>query len=321
MSENIIKLLLVEDNRALAHLMGTMLGRVRNISFRCQSAGSIAEATALLPTGDFDAVLLDLELPDSNGLLSLDRVNAVRPDLPVVVLTAREEEEMALKALRTGAQDYLIKGAVDRRHLVRALLYAVERKRGEDARARLAAIINSSPDAIIGMTLDGRIMSWNHGAELIFGHSTEEAVGKFINILDAPCHENVFAQRLKPLTAGDYVKNFETQGRRKSGDAIHLAVGLSPIHNDVGKIIGASLTARNIEDRKRAEREQDEMIARLHTALADLKALSALIPLCPSCKQVRQDDEYTKQVEGFLQKHPECKDTPRPCPKCSGEKK
>src|SRR4051812_28898289 len=158
------KVLLIEDNAELAQLIGHMLERGHISAFSCICLDRLETAIERLRRGDITAVVLDLGLPDSSGLNSLSRLCAEFPELPIVVLTAFEDENAALEALREGAQDYLLKSEISCNAVVRAIRFAIERKRGEQANSRLAAIFEGSQDAIIGMNLDGSIMTWNPGA-------------------------------------------------------------------------------------------------------------------------------------------------------------
>ena len=147
------KLLLIEDNRGDARLLQEMLNehQVQPTTLKCVS--TMREAEAYLSRHDVDIIILDLGLPDAHGLEALRRAHAVAPHLPTVVLTGMDDEEFARQALQEGAQDYLIKGQIETRGLMRALRYAVERKAMEEtARALSAAIVHSGEhDSLTGL--------------------------------------------------------------------------------------------------------------------------------------------------------------------------
>lgn len=134
-----------------------------------------------------------------------------------------------------------------------ALEDITERKQWEEAQSRLVSIVNSSDDAIIGKTLDGIITSWNPGAEKIFGYSAAEVTGKPLLVLFPPERLDEEKQILARIRAGAGVDHFETVRVRKGGKRIDIAVTLSPIIDQNGKIIGASKIARDITERKQAE--------------------------------------------------------------------
>jgi PAS domain S-box-containing protein len=151
-----------------------------------------------------------------------------------------------------------------------------ERKRVEEVRGRLAAIIESSEDAIIGKTLDGIITSWNRGAEKVFGYSAQEAIGQPVLMLFPPERVGEEGEILGRIRRGETVEHFDTVRVTKSGKLLDVSVTLSPILNNQGQIIGASKIARDITDRKRAEDEirqlNTELEERVRHRTADLEA-------------------------------------------------
>ncbi len=128
-----------------------------------------------------------------------------------------------------------------------------ERKQAEEVRARLAAIVESSEDAIIAKTLDGIITDWNRGAKKIYGYSAQEVLGKPINILVPPDRPNEIPMILERLRRGEAIEHYETVRVAKDGRRLDISLTISPIRNSAGKIVGASTIARNITERKRAE--------------------------------------------------------------------
>lgn len=129
----------------------------------------------------------------------------------------------------------------------------VEREQTEEERARLAAIVESSDDAIIGKTLDGVITSWNRGAEVLYGYSSGEALGEPISILVPPDHLDEVPKILEQIRQGKGIHQLETVQLGKEGARIEVALTISPIKDSGGKVVGASTIARDITERKRAE--------------------------------------------------------------------
>jgi len=131
MSER-LHILIVEDNPADADLMRDALPETGHIRFHSESVPRLSEALARLATGGIDLVLTDLGLPDSQGLATFRELRQAAPDLAIIVVTVSDDEEMAVAAVREGAQDFLIKGQISGNLLVRAVRYAIERKRTEE---------------------------------------------------------------------------------------------------------------------------------------------------------------------------------------------
>ena len=126
-----------------------------------------------------------------------------------------------------------------------------ERKQAEETNARLAAIVESSDDAIIGKDLNGVILTWNMGAEKIYGYEVTEVIGKSISILVPPDRADEVPGFLGRIRLGKSVEHYETVRRRKDGSLIDISLTVSPVKDGAGKIVGASTIARDITEGKR----------------------------------------------------------------------
>ncbi len=300
-----IRVLLIEDNPGDARFVRDMLTEA-NGTIELLWVESLTAGVARLAQEAVDVILLDLGLPESIGLDTLHRLTAQVPTLPaVVVMSGLADEDIAVRAVHGGAQDYLIKGKVDGALLIRALRYAIERRRtaeelrqthgelehrvqertaalsraiealheeiaerqrAEDAHLQLAAIVESANDSILSVSLDGVILSWNHGAETLYGYTAAEAIGRPISMLIPPERPAEIAQMLEQIRRGENIRHFETQRLRKDGSLIDIALSISPMRDTDGKIVRASAIARDISERKHAEaalREQESKIRRL----------------------------------------------------------
>ena len=149
-----------------------------------------------------------------------------------------------------------------------------ERKKAEELRAQLAAIVDSSDDAIIGKSLDGTIRSWNSGATRVFGYDAEEVIGKSISILLPHGRVGEEPEILERLKMGERIESFEAVRRRKDGQDIDVSVTISPIHDSRGELIGASNVSRDISERKRAEEAVNRAKEATDIANRELEAFS-----------------------------------------------
>jgi PAS domain S-box-containing protein len=141
-----------------------------------------------------------------------------------------------------------------------------EQLRGEESRLRLAAIVASSNDAIVGKTLEGIITNWNDGARRIFGYTEDEVIGKSVSILipeDRHDEEPAIIERLK---RGERVDHYQTVRVRKDGQKIDISLTISPIRNSRGQIIGASKIARDITEHKRLQEELEQLLEQEQSA-------------------------------------------------------
>jgi len=149
-----------------------------------------------------------------------------------------------------------------------------DRRKTEELRARLAAIVDSSDDAIVSKTLDGVITSWNQGAERIFGYTAAEAVGQHILLIIPDDRRSEEADVLARLRRGERIDHFETVRRTKDGRLVPISLTVSPVRDAQGTIIGASKVARDITERRLAEemlrRSHEELEQRVRERTADL---------------------------------------------------
>jgi len=151
-------------------------------------------------------------------------------------------------------------------HLIPSAIPIIERRQAEAARRALAAIVESSTDAIIGKSLDGTITSWNGGAERLFGYSADEAIARSIMML-VPVERHVEeAGFIERLSRGVGVSNFATVRRHREGFPIDVSLSISPIHDEAGRVVGASTIARDIREQQRAEQLLREQAAALRDA-------------------------------------------------------
>ncbi|HJT69104.1 MAG TPA: PAS domain S-box protein [Terriglobales bacterium] len=173
------------------------------------------------------------------------------------------------------------------------------------ARQQMAAIVTSSEDAIASFTVDGIVTSWNRGAETLFGYKAEEIIGRPISVLVPPDKMEEFATDLARLNREERVPSYQTERIDKNGTRLTLLLSLSPLRNELGKLVGASAIARDVTAQKRTEEalRRNERLAtagRLTAAIAHeiknpLEALTNLIYLA------RQDsagrEEYLRRAE------------------------
>src|SRR5919112_2186878 len=156
-----IRVLLVEDNPGDARLLREVVREAEGAHIQLTHVDTLAKALAKLDADHFDVVMLDLSLPDADGLDTLVRTHAQAPGVPIVVLTGLDDEKLAIRAVREGAQDYLVKGQVTGQLLVRAMRYATERKRAVEALQHseeyYRSLIENALDVIAVLDEDGAV--------------------------------------------------------------------------------------------------------------------------------------------------------------------
>jgi len=248
-------LLLVEDNPGDARLLREMLIEAGAHKTELTQAENMSEAEKLLAERLFDIVLIDLGLPDAQGLEAVRRARAAAPRVPLVVLTGLDDESLAAQALQEGAQDYLIKGQIETRGLLRALRYAIERKAMEEAlfvvKERAQVTLNCIGDAVLCTDISGNITFLNLVAEKMTGWSWEEALGRpmaeVFQILDAvtrqttpnPMDVAVELNRTVHLPLNCILL-------RRDGFETPIEDSVAPIHDREGKPTGAVIVFRDV---------------------------------------------------------------------------
>ncbi len=133
-----------------------------------------------------------------------------------------------------------------------------DRKRAQEELRRMAAIVESSEDAIVSKNLDGIITSWNAGARRLFGYAAEEIVGQPVSLLMPKDHDDM-RMILETVRRGEGVEHFETVRRRKDGSLVTVSLSVSPIRDESGKIVGAAKIARDVTEQKKQEAERERL--------------------------------------------------------------
>jgi PAS domain S-box-containing protein len=263
-SDRKIKALVVEDSPTQAKLLSISLGRLGvNGEWVC----TLAQAFERLAQHDIDVILLDLFLPDSSGIDTFYRVHAFDSTLPIVVLTGLDDQNIALAAVKGGAQEYLVKGRASEDSIVRCLRYAIERNHAEqtlrETERRTRLIIENSLDAFIAMDKQGHILDWNRHAEEMFGFRRHDTLGKSINEIISPNYIRKTGQRIdleKILTElKDRPQNdrIEVLGVDRDGNEFPMEVGLFRVEDKQGTMFCAFIN--DITERKEIEQKRRKM--------------------------------------------------------------
>src|SRR3990170_3396264 len=174
-----------------------------------------------------------------------------------------------------------------------------ERKQAEEVRARLAAIVESSEDAIIAKTLEGVITNWNRGAQKVYGYAAEEVLGKPINILVPPDRPNEIPTILEKLRNGEAIDHYETVRVAKDGRRLDISLTISPIKDSAGNIVGASTIASNITERKRAEKALKESEWLYRTVIEQAKENIFLVDA--ETRRILESNPAFQQTLGFTE--------------------
>ncbi len=299
-----VEILLFEDNPGDAYLIGEMLDEFVDFPYELKNVETLNEGLNLLKERPFNIILSDLRLPDRDGIDTFLDIHARSPRIPIIILTAVNDEKIGIDSVKKGAQDYLVKGHVDGRLLKHSILYSIERKKVEEEIKSLANILESSNDAIITKSLDGIITSWNKGAEQVYGLSSKEILGKPDSILVPPHLDEEMKKFIEIIKHGERIHNFDTLRLRKDGTIVNVSITLSPVFDSTGELTAISDIARDITERKQAE----EIIANIeiarkkevhHRIKNNLQVISSLLDLQAETFRDRKDIKDSEVLGAF----------------------
>jgi two-component system sensor histidine kinase UhpB len=267
--------LTIEDNPGDARLVQEALQGSSNPAYKVEWVPSLSSGLARLDHGGIDILLLDLGLPDSRGLAALARVQALAPAVPVVVLSGADDEQLAVEAVREGAQDYLVKTPADYKLLVRSLRYAIQRKRAAEAlresEERLRLAVTAANEAIWEYDPVNRLR-WNKTYDGPFGSAPETGPAAEL------CVWRIHPEDREPVSR-NFVETLEGQAiswsaeyrlERSDGEWSHVhdrAVIARDNSGKVTRVVGAML---DVTDLKRAEGALQGANQRLHQLSRDL---------------------------------------------------
>jgi diguanylate cyclase (GGDEF)-like protein/PAS domain S-box-containing protein len=274
MSRRPIKfILLIEDNPGDARLIKEMFKEQGYQSIELKHVECMKDAESFLGDRSADIILLDLLLPDAQGLDAVRRAHAAAPDVPLVVLSGLDDESMAIQAMQDGAQDYLIKGQIEPRELLRALRYAVERKVIEESlyeeKERAQVTLDCIGDGVISTDIAGNVRFLNMVAEKMTGWSLKEVIGRSMadvfQIVDADTRMTIPDPMMNAADDKNRTVNPPSSCAlvRRDGSEIFIEDSIAPIHDHGGGVIGSVLVFRDVSK----ARAMADLIA--HTAEHD----------------------------------------------------
>ncbi len=239
-----------------------------------------------------DLVVMDLSMPRLNGLEATKQIKRLLPNTEILIVTQHDSPEMARQAFGAGARGYVSKSAIStdllaaiakigrNESIVQGLSLSSPKYhldlpgiKEEPATGLLAAIVESSDDAIVSKNLDGTITSWNQGAERIFGYKAEDAIGQNIRLIIPADHQDEERTILARVRRGERIEHFETVRLRRDGSYVDISLTVSPVRDAAGRVVGASKVARDISEQKRIERAMRESDGRFR----------AIVDTTPEC--------------------------------------
>jgi diguanylate cyclase (GGDEF)-like protein/PAS domain S-box-containing protein len=273
----IIKVLLIEDNPGDARLVKEMLADTGASKFSLTHVGLLSEGLSLLENESHHVILLDLSLPDGHGLDTIRQVCAEAPYLPVVILTGLDDETIAIRAVQEGAEDYLVKGEMDGNLMVRAIRYAIERKRAEealrDSEERYRTILENLEDGYYETDLAGNLTFFNDSTCRISKTPKEQLIGlNNRRYMDPENARRVFQAFNEVYQTGKLRREFDWEIIRRDGSKACIEASISLRKDASGKPIGFRGIVRDITERKRTEAALRESESGLRVIFESMQA-------------------------------------------------
>jgi PAS domain S-box-containing protein len=269
-----VNILIVDDEPKNLTVLEAILN---DPCYRLVRADSAEHALLALLADEFALLILDIRMPGVTGfeLAQMIKARKKTANVPIIFLSAYYDDDQHIaEGYEAGAVDYVrkpVNPAILRSKVgIFAELYRKQRDL-EGTNRVLAAIVESSDDAIISKDLNGIIATFNPGAERLFGYKAEEVVGKPITILIPPDRQHEEPEILARIRRGERIHHYETVRCRKDGTLVDVSLTVSPLKDDQGRIVGASKIARGITERKLTE-------AKLRDSERQLQELLAAIP-------------------------------------------
>lgn len=271
-----LRVLLVEDNSTDTLLVCDALENASS-AFEVTTCTRLEAALGFLRDTVFDVVLLDLSLPDSDGLSTFTALRVASPEVPIVVLSHRDDEALALQAMQAGAQDYLSKGQAEGL-LVRSVRYAVERTHlqrawlAAESQLRLLEASVAHLNDVVLITdadpLNPRIVYTNDAFTRQTGYSQAEALGRNPSFLQGPGTQRDALDRIAAALAQGNAVRVELINYTKAGQAFWLEIDISPLRDNAGVVTHFVAIERDITARRALEARQQENEKRMELALS-----------------------------------------------------
>lgn len=264
-----IKVLLIEDNLGDARLISEMITEVAGSKIQIDHSFRLSTGLERLSRCQFDAILLDLALPDSTGLDTLRKVHSRAGSVPIIVMTYNEGEEIGLKAMQIGAQDYLIKLQIDGVLLVRSLRYAIERKKSEEklneSEERFRVTFEQAAVGLAHVDLEGKWIRVNQKFCSMTGYSVYELL--LLSMDDVTYPADIQSDReLKEKVFSGGIKSYTLEKRflRKDGSVLWASLTVSLFSDQEGQARYFIVAAEDITERKHSERKHSETLQLLN---------------------------------------------------------
>jgi len=318
-------ILYIEDDAVMARLTQMKLEK---LNYVVDIARDGREGINKFKNKSYDVVLVEYQLPYYDGLQIIQEISKNGSSPPIIMVTGAGSESIAVEAMKLGAGDYLVKdvdsGFLNILPTIIKHVWSQNRLKDEKAQAisalrkseeNLNDFFDHAVELIHQVSPDGKFIYVNNTWANKLGYSKEESAK--INFFDIfhPEHSAMSFEIIDRVKAKETVKNFETVFITKDGREMNVLLNISGQFKN-GEFVCARGMGHDITERKQAENEREQLINQLKEALAEVKVLSGMLPICASCKKIRDDKGYWNQIEIYIKDHSDAEFTHSICPEC-----
>ncbi len=251
-----IRVILVEDNPGDTLIIKEMLKEIYGNNFELLNFERLEEGLKHIKE-DVDIMLLDLNLPDSHGIETFKTMKDHAPELPIIILTGLVDEDLAINIVSKGAQDYLVKGQIDKQLLSRSMKYSIERKRIEidlrNSEEKYRLMVEKIESGLFLINSNNKLNYVNHQMSNMLGYSEEEMLNRDIyNFVNKSC-KKTFEKHLR-VNGKKIGQTYELQFINKDNKPVWVLMSTSPLHKITGEYVGAISIMTDITARKGMEK-------------------------------------------------------------------
>ena len=276
MPQDLLKILLIEHDPGFARYVGEMLGQARDLAAEMRPAADLTTGLSELRTDSFDAILLDICVPDGAGLANIPLIKAQAPQLPIIAVGEADDEIVALEAVHAGAQDYLVKSQLTPAWLERSVRYAIERHRMDmallEAEEKYHGVFDHLVEGIFQTTPQGRYLMANAALARIYGYSSPEELIQGLTDIGGRLYVEKGRREefVRVMQEHDTITDFESPIHRKDGSVIWISENCRAIRDSRGRLLYYEGTVEDITQRRQAEENLRTSEALYHSLVETL---------------------------------------------------
>jgi len=323
--KELLKILLVEDSELDALLIVKLLQR-GGYKIHWEMVETAEDMGKALQKNQWDLILSDYNMPRFNGMEALKVYQSHNLDIPFILVSGAIGEETSVKVMKAGAHDYILKDKLIRlipaikRELRDAEIrrqYLKAQSALKESEEKFRLFFKNQPEYCYIISPEGVIQDINQAVLKILGYTKQELVGSPIKAIYAPEVIPKVQACFKRWQKTGILENEELVILTRQGQKRTVLLSASTVKDKDGRVLHSVSVQRDVTEQKKAEEEKERLIQELQDALHRVKMLSGLLPICASCKKIRDDKGYWTQVESYITDHSDAKFSHGLCPECA----